>query len=133
MLFACIDSNDWVPSRSHACCPLQVKELLAQIPQLFAEQKALDSCLGGAVDACIQLLKSGTGGKLQVLATALPKASLQFFHDLCSCRMITCWCDLTALFGSMVTVCGLMLRSLNLSGGQGAPGAKGSGSAINWR
>ena len=59
----------------YACSWLQVKVLLGQIPQLFVEQKAIDSCLGGAVDACIQLLKSGSGGKLQVLATALPKAS----------------------------------------------------------
>lgn len=59
------------------CYPLlcQVKTLLGQIPELFKDQKAIDCCLGGAVDACIQLLKGGTGGKLQVFATALPKAS----------------------------------------------------------
>ncbi len=73
---ACTDYNGSAQVL-HAYNWLQVKELLGQIPQLFAEQKALDSCLGGAVDACIQLLKSGTGGKLQVLATALPKATPQ--------------------------------------------------------
>ena len=78
IILACNDCDDQIlPWYFMPHCWLQVKELLGQIPQLFAEQKALDSCLGGAVDACIQLLKSGTGGKLQVLATALPKASPQ--------------------------------------------------------
>ena len=52
----------------------QVEALLQQIPELFAKQQVVDAALGGAVDACTQLLKSHTGGKLHVFATSLPKA-----------------------------------------------------------
>ncbi len=47
--------------------------MLEQIPSLFGQSQVVGSCLGGAVDACIQLLKLGTGGKLHVFASALPK------------------------------------------------------------
>lgn len=51
----------------------QVEGLLEQIPALFSQQQVVDACLGGAVEACIQLLKSHTGGKLHVFASILPK------------------------------------------------------------
>lgn len=47
--------------------------MLEQIPSLFGQNQTVDACLGGAVDACIQLLKSATGGKLHVFASTLPK------------------------------------------------------------
>jgi hypothetical protein len=50
-----------------------VQALLEQIPAFFSEQQKLDACLGAAVDACIQVLKLGTGGKLQMFASTLPK------------------------------------------------------------
>jgi hypothetical protein len=52
---------------------LQVESALEQIPSLFRQSQVVGACLGGAVDACIQLLKSGTGGKLHVFASSLPK------------------------------------------------------------
>jgi hypothetical protein len=56
------------------CLCTQVEGLLQQIPELFTKQQVVDAALGGAVDACIQLLKAHTGGKLHVFATSLPKA-----------------------------------------------------------
>ncbi|KAK9908279.1 hypothetical protein WJX75_005414 [Coccomyxa subellipsoidea] len=50
-----------------------VESALEQIPSLFRQSQVVGACLGGAVDACIQLLKSGTGGKLHVFASSLPK------------------------------------------------------------
>ena len=50
-----------------------MESLLEQIPSLFSQSQVVGACLGGAVDACIQLLKSGTGGKLHVFASSLPK------------------------------------------------------------
>ena len=58
--------ESWVPGG-------QVESLLEQIPELFARQQVVDAALGGAVDACIQLLKCHTGGRLHVFASTLPK------------------------------------------------------------
>lgn len=50
-----------------------MESVLEQIPSLYGQNQVVGACVGGAVDACIQLLKSGTGGKLHVFANSLPK------------------------------------------------------------
>ncbi|KAK9809653.1 hypothetical protein WJX73_000552 [Symbiochloris irregularis] len=57
------------------CRPL-VERLLQQIPGMFAGTQILDSCGGAAIQACIQALKEGVGGKLHVFMTTLPKAGI---------------------------------------------------------
>ena len=40
---------------------------------MFAASKVLDSCFGGAVEAAIEVLKAGTGGKIVAFVATLPK------------------------------------------------------------
>ena len=71
----------------------QVDSVLEQIPALYGQNQVVGACVGGAVDACIQLLKLGTGGKLHVFASCLPKVvalmSLQQALVLIAQRLVT--------------------------------------------
>ncbi|KAK9832002.1 hypothetical protein WJX81_007680 [Elliptochloris bilobata] len=75
-----------VPDAEHPFCPepaslvvplhasrALVEAALEQIPRMNADTKILDSCLGGAIEAAIEVLKAGTGGKIVAFVAALPK------------------------------------------------------------
>lgn len=57
---------------------------LEQIPRLFAGSKVLDSCFGGAVEAAIEVLKAGTGGKIVAFIATLPKVRAAAAASACS-------------------------------------------------
>lgn len=46
---------------------------LEQIPRMFGNSQVLDSCFGGAIEAAIEVLKAGTGGKVVAFVATLPK------------------------------------------------------------
>ena len=62
----------------------QVEAALEQIPRMFAASKVLDSCFGGAIEAAIEVLKAGTGGKIVAFVATLPKVLAAAAAPVCS-------------------------------------------------
>lgn len=51
---------------------------------MFASSKVLDSCFGGAIEAAIEVLKAGTGGKIVAFVATLPKVLAAAAASVCS-------------------------------------------------
>ncbi|KAL0036794.1 hypothetical protein WJX79_010207 [Trebouxia sp. C0005] len=68
-------------SSASVVVPLQdshhlASSLLESIPKMFSQTQHADACVGAAVQASIDTLKEGLGGKLHVFMSSLPKLGL---------------------------------------------------------